>query len=528
VALGLMMATSSIAAQPDLDAALRRWSRGALPGGTAVAYVDADGVQFAATGKFAPDDSRAIGPDTQFEIGSVTKVFTSILLAESERAGRVRRDDPAAKFLLPAGDPDTAKLDKITLLALATHSSGLPRMPPNQPEAAGPNPYANYDRVRLVEALRQVGPAAPTGRATVYSNFGGAVLGEALAAAWGEPYADVLTARVLKPLDLDRTWLDITGSKPADEFAPGFAGDKRVEHWTFQAMAPAGALVSSTRDLAKFVEACLGLRETPLRAALDETFRPQRAMDSPPGQIGLGWLIAGEGERRVWWHNGATGGFRSFVGFCPATRTGVVVLTSNTANNPDALGMELLGAKPKAPVPVATENAGDYTGSFSLTPEFSVVIAESRGALSFQATAEPRYAMRRKEGDWFTLVDSTVEVSFERDSSGRVVALVLHQNGRDIRAPRTAELDLAPEKLAEYVGRFSLTPRAIMTMTVENGRLMTQLTGQPKFPLFASAPDRFFLKVVNAQLRFERDDHGAIVAVVLHQNGRDQRAEKTP
>jgi hypothetical protein len=109
-----------------------------------------------------------------------------------------------------------------------------------------------------------------------------------------------------------------------------------------------------------------------------------------------------------------------------------------------------------------------------------------------------------------------------------VVALLLHQNGRDLRVPRTVELDLAAETLAEYVGEFSLTPRATLAMTVESGRLMIQLTGQPKFPVFAAAPDRFFLKVVNAQLLFERDAQGAIVAVVLRQNGRDQRAKKTP
>jgi hypothetical protein len=120
------------------------------------------------------------------------------------------------------------------------------------------------------------------------------------------------------------------------------------------------------------------------------------------------------------------------------------------------------------------------------------------------------------------------EVSFERDASGEIVALTLHQNGTDRRAPRTQELTLAPEKIAEYVGTFALSPDITISMSVDNGVLHTQLTGQPKFPVFASASDDFFLKVVNARLRFERDAGGKIVAVTLIQNGRETRAPKTP
>jgi serine-type D-Ala-D-Ala carboxypeptidase/endopeptidase len=515
--------------RPDLDAALKSWAGAPRPGGSVVAYVDADGVAFATTGQFAPADPRPITADTEFEIGSITKVFTSILLADSERAGKVSRDDSAAKFLLPPGDPDAPKLTKITLLALATHSAGLPRMPPNQPEAAGPHPYARYDRARLVEALRLTGPSAPAGAAVAYSNFGGAVLGEALAAAWGRSYGDVLTERILAPLGLRHTSLNMTGSTPPADFAPGFASERSVDHWTFEAMAPAGALISSARDLTLFVQACLGLRETPLQPTLAETFKPQRKMDSVAREIGLAWLIVTDAAGRpVWWHNGGTGGFRSFVGFSAATRTGVVVLTSNSANNPDALGLELLGAKSPQRPPVTMANATDYAGSFTLAPGFSVVILERRGAMYFQATGEPPYAMRRKSGDDFSLEGSVVGVSFERDPAGKVAALILHQNGRSPRAPRTPELTLAPEKLGEYAGEYTLAPQVTLAVMPEGSKLFTQLTGQPKFELFASALDEFFLKIVNAQLLFQRDAIGKVNAVVLRQNGREQLAPKKP
>jgi D-alanyl-D-alanine-carboxypeptidase/D-alanyl-D-alanine-endopeptidase len=514
--------TASAAGKPELDPALRRWIDTSRSGGAVVAYVDSSGTTFAAVGQFSPDDRRPIDPDTQFEIGSVTKVFTALLLADSERAGKVKRDDSAAKYLLPANDPDTAKLGKITLLALVTHAAGLPRMPANQ---SGARDYATYDRARLIEALRQHGPGAPVGRQSAYSNFGAAVLGETLAAAWQQPYAALLRSRVLAPLGMEKTSLAMTNATPPPNLTPGYALDQPVAHETCLAMAPAGAVLSSARDLAKFVEACLGLRETALRQALADTFRPQRAMDAPHGQIGLGWLILDDDGRTVLWHNGGTEGFRSFVGFSPTTQTGVVVLTSNRANNCDSLGLELLEAKLGPPPISAVANADDYTGRFSL-PDSSLVVAQRAGGLLAQARAGPWQILRKSGPDRFAIVDWVAEISFERNSNGKVVALVLNQDGNDRRGTRTQELSLPVETLAEFIGEYSLTPQTAITLTIDKEKLFTQITGQPRFELFASGPDEFFLKAVNARFFFQRDGRGKITALTLEQNGQQRRAER--
>src|ERR1700685_2841529 len=144
-----LLAVPLASAKPpaDLQAKLDAFVKGGS-GGASVAWVDADGVAFFQSGTFSADDLRPITPDTQFELGSVTKVFTALLLAESERLGRVSRLDPAAKYLLPAGDPAQKAMSKIPLLSLTTHTSGLPRLPGNigsNPEG-NPDPYAFYDR----------------------------------------------------------------------------------------------------------------------------------------------------------------------------------------------------------------------------------------------------------------------------------------------------------------------------------------------------------------------------------------------
>lgn len=537
--LGLLvtlLALVSAHAKPpaDTQARLDAFAQG-KPGGVSVAWVDAEGVTFFQAGKFSADDARAITPDTQFEIGSVTKVFTALLLAESVRAGKVSLDDPAAKYLLPAGDPDSAALAKITLLSLATHASGLPRLPanigPNPDE--NPDPYATYDRAALVAGLRLHGPTAPVGRSVAYSNFGVSVLGEALGAAWGTSYAAALQAHVLNPLGMTHTALGLPGTPLAAGFAPGHDSvGRRVGNWTFLACAPAGALRSSARDLAIFLQAARGGADAPLHDAFVATTTAQRPVEDMGGQIGLGWFLQGDAARPVVWHNGGTGGYRSVVGFVPgASGAGVAVLTNHQASV-DEIGYALLGAKPSKPAVVAVKDPETYVGRYPLSPAFAITITTARGALFAQATGQGRLGMRETAPDRFTLVGAPAEVSFARDGEGKVVALVLHQNGADQRAPRgelppgPKEIALPPEVLAEYPGVYRAAPQAAFTVTAQEGGLAVQLTGQRANPVFASAKDEFFLKVVDAQISFSRDTAGKIKGLVLHQNGRDLPAAR--
>jgi CubicO group peptidase (beta-lactamase class C family) len=531
---GLVLCAVALAsAKPpaDLQKKLDEFVRGG-PGGVAIAWVDADGAAFLQAGTLAADDPRPITPDTQFELGSVSKVFTALLLVESERLGKVSRLDPAAKYLLPPGDPAQAALAKITLLSLTTHTSGLPRMPTNfGADANGPDPYAAYDDAKLVAALRLDGPAAPTGRTVAYSNFGAAVLGEALAAAWGTSYADALAVHVLTPLGLKATSVGMTGLPPPAGLAPGHASGKAVPNWTFAAFAPAGALRSSARDMALFLSACLGKGDGPLRSAFDATLQPQYVTEDVGGHIGLGWLLADDGENPVAWHNGATAGSHTFVGFSRKTGAGVAIL-ANIQQGSEALGFGLLGAKPPAPKVETVKNAADYVGRYPLTPAFAINITEANEALRGQATGQPSFGMRAIAPDRFSIVGVVAEISFERDGAGKVTALVLHQNGVDQRGPR-GELPPAPKEVAlpvetlrEYVGDYPLQPGFVLTVTEENGALTTQATGQPKFPVFASAKDEFFVKAFEARISFQRDDSGKVTGLVLHQNGRDMPAKK--
>lgn len=526
------MSTPLFAHPPaDLQAQLDQWLHD-QPGGVAVAWVDADGAAFFQAGQFDAGDRRPITPDTQFEIGSVTKVFTALLLAESERAGKVSRNDPAAKYLVPADDPAQADLAKITLLSLATHTSGLPRLPLNigpDPDR-NPNPYATWDRAALVEALKFHGPQAVPGRKVAYSNFGVSVLGEALGAAWGTDYASALRDQVLVPLGMKNTTLGTTGTPPPADLAPGHARGQKVPNWNWQAAAPAGGLRSSARDMAVFLAACLN-PAGPLRPALDAAAEAQREDEDGGGKVGLGWMLTGEGEGQLVWHNGATAGSHAFVGFTPQRGAGVVIL-ANVQQASEPLGVKLLGAEPSKPKSTAIDNAADYPGRYPLAPNFIITITASNGAIFGQATGQPRFAMRPIGSDRFAIVGVDAEISFERGPEGKVIALTLHQNGQNVRGelgalpPLPREVALSAADLADYPGKYPLAPTFVLTVTVENGAVMVQATGQAKFPVYASAKDEFFYKAVEARISFTRNSAGQVDGLVLHQNGRDMPAKK--
>jgi serine-type D-Ala-D-Ala carboxypeptidase/endopeptidase len=530
--LFLLPAAFAMAKPPaDIQAKIDAFMKGS-PGGVAVAWVDADGAAFFQSGTFSPDDPRAITSDTQFELGSVTKVFTSLLLVESERLGKVSRLDPAAKYLLPPGDPAQATLAKITLLSLSTHTSGLPRLPTNfGADAAKPDPYARYDDESLIAALRSDGPTAPTGRTVAYSNFGAAVLGEALAAAWGTSYADALKVHVLLPLGLRATTVGLAGLPPPQGLPPGHVGDKTVPTWTFEAFAPAGALRSSASDMAIFLQACLGGQGSPLRSSIDASIQPQFEAADTGGHIGLAWQLTDDGDNSITWHNGATAGSHAFVAFNREKGIGIAILC-NAQLSSEALGFGLLGAPSPHPKTESLANAADYIGRYPLSAAFAIDVTNVNGALRGQATGQPPFAMRAISGDRFSIVGVVAEISFERDSSGKVVALVLHQNGRDVRAPRgdlpppLPEVALPVETLREYAGNYPLQPTFVLAVTEEGGALFTQATGQGKVQVFASAKDEFFLKVVDARISFQRDASGKVIGLVLHQNGQDVPAKK--
>ena len=291
-------------------------------------------------GRLSADDPTQPDGDTVFEIASVTKVFTSTLLADLVSREELGLDTPVQSMLGDAARMPTRNGAEITLGHLATHNSGLPRLPDNLDPADESNPYADYDAERLYAFLSSHELRRDIGEAVEYSNVGYGLLGHALALREGTDYETLVTEEILEPLQMSDTVIELTPPL-RERLAPGH--DVRLRsavNWDFTALAGAGALRSTVNDMLTFLEANMGLRESALRPAMDFAHAPQLPDPALGMDLGLGWIIAVEGSRRFVWHNGATGGYASFIGFDPQAGQGVVIL-SNSAVSVDNLAYRL-------------------------------------------------------------------------------------------------------------------------------------------------------------------------------------------
>jgi D-alanyl-D-alanine-carboxypeptidase/D-alanyl-D-alanine-endopeptidase len=513
--------------------------------GIVVGVIEPAGRRVIAYGKLAKDDPRPLNGDTLYEIGSITKVFTSLLLADAVGRAEVALTDPVAQFL-----PEKVKVPErggraITLQDLATHSSGLPRMPANFAPKDPANPYADYSVENMYTFLGGYQLTRDIGSEYEYSNFGAGLLGHALVLRTrSTDYEALVHARVLAPLGMTSTAITLSPEMKARLAAGHGATLQPVANWDLSALAGAGALRSTTNDMLTFLAANLGYNNTPLAPALAEMLKTRRPTTIPNMTIGLAWHVVKVHGKEIVWHNGGTAGYRTFIGFDPAARVGVVVLSNaGTAAGPDDIGRHLLDtevpllgaqapAKTRAEVAVDPQVLEKYVGRYQLAPSAIITMTREGSRLFTQLTGQPRFeTFPESEKDFFLKVVDA-QITFETDTSGKAVALVLHQNGIDQRAKRIEGEPVAPKGMTletavldGCVGQYGIAqaPGVHLTVTREGAQLFAQITGQPRAEIFAKSATEFFYTVVDAQITFERDVEGKATVLVLHQMGRDLR-----
>jgi CubicO group peptidase (beta-lactamase class C family) len=270
--------------------------------------------------------------DTSLEIGSVTKVFTGILLADMVERGDVTLEDQISAWLPGASLPRGRAAREMTLLDLATHRSGLGRLPRNVIWAGltnRTNPYAGYSVDRLYRALARTGDRVRPGIRYRYSNYGYAVLGHVLSLAAGRPYAELISERVCHPLGLHHTTIG-PPSTPAASVALGHRRGRAVARWDdLGAIAPAGGLYSTGRDMLAFVKANLQPETNPLAQPLEAAQAPIRPTNRGRDSIGLAWHHRTSGSHQLTWHNGGTAGFSSIAVLDRPARLGLVLLATS-------------------------------------------------------------------------------------------------------------------------------------------------------------------------------------------------------
>ena len=436
-------ATASNPVDPaKIDALVKPLIDGGWLYGAAVGLINEQGTQTAGYGRISESNAKAPGADTLFEIGSVSKAFTGLILAKMVEDHTVTLSDPVQSLLgdsisVPKGERE------ITLVDLSTHSSGLPRMPTNFAPKDPANPYADYTVEQMAKFLAGHKLRRQPGEKYEYSNLAVGLLGHALARKSDMPYEALLTKTICQPLALGDTVITLDEAHKA-RLAAGHDFDGRpAANWDLPTLAGAGAIRSTTADMLKFLAANLGLAHSPLEAAM--RLSQQAQFKNPDGpDMALGWHWNRDGK--VIGHDGETAGYHAYVGFQPEKKIGVVVLAGSAVGQVNALGLALLklletgDAEPlKLPktIDLTAEELEPLVGSYQLAPLSTAKVTREENRLFVQLTGQPQIGLYPTDKTRFFCRPVEASFDFEAGDDGKIARMVIHQNGQDIPAKKT-------------------------------------------------------------------------------------------
>jgi CubicO group peptidase (beta-lactamase class C family) len=509
---------------------LREQAKGGLPGVAVLVARDGKILFQAGYGLADVAKQTPITPETKFRIGSVTKQFTAAAILRLAEQGKLAITDPLAKFY-----PDFPNAQAITLRHLLTHTSGLHSFTERPGFFAGvTKPIAPAD---LIASMQKDAPDFAPGAGFNYCNSGYFLLGEIVAQASGQSFADYLRTTFFEPLGMQDTGIFVNATPPLG-VALGYAVEKDQAKpaldWDMSWAGGAGAIYSTVGDLFRWTEALHGGRVVNA-ASLAAMTTPNPL---PPGVDGLNYgfgLVASEVQRLpAIWHNGGLDGWSSNLIWFPQQHVTLVALANSM---PGAPGLEpavitqelikhfLAAEIAKLPSPaqdktVDPKTFAAYVGRYDYHGAILTVTVEN-GHLFAQLSGQAKYEIFPQSADEFFWKITDARVRFLRDGKGEVIAAQHTQGGQTFKAPRLAAdaVALTAADLDAFVGEYRYGPAAILTVRRDDTQLFAQLTGQPEFPIFPKAADSFEWRAVKASVRFAKGDDGTITKAVHTQNG---------
>ncbi|WP_162435261.1 serine hydrolase [Pseudoxanthomonas koreensis] len=480
-------------------------------------------------------DGARIGPDSAFEIGSVSKTMTAALLADLLLQGQGSLDDTLASWLPEGTKVPDWQGQPILLRHVVTHTSGLPALPSRLGATSMDDPYAKLDEAALLASLGEATLSSAPGARFEYSNFASMLLSYAVARRAGTDFETLARERLFAPLGMDHAYVN---RKPEGvRVASGHTPNARpAPAWNFATnLAGVGGVRATLEDMVRYVQAGLGWTDAAIGAALEKTHAP--VSEQPP--MGMNWMMAPVAGRTVLVHEGGTGGFSSFVSLDPQRQRGVGVL-SDTARHSigslGSLGNHLVDAslplgKPRRAVPADPALLQALAGEYQLQGAMKMTLREREGKLFIQAAGQDEFEMGHDDaGDFYPLqLDAVLRPQRKADGSygftwtqlGAVLPARRVERDAAVAAPSLSAADLAA-----YAGDYPLAPSFSLNVREEAGRLLAQATGQGAFPLEPTARDLFEAPAFGIEIRFLRDADGNVESLELHQAGQVLRGKR--
>ena len=545
--LALALAPAALAKKPrqavNLEAEIDALMTVAFPAdkpGAAVAVVkDGNVVYRKAFGLANLELKTPMQPEMVFEIGSVTKQFTATAILMLIEQGKLSLDDDIRKFFPDYPD----KGAKITIEHLLTHTSGIksytgtPKWRPLWREDVTPQ--------QLIDLTKDEPLEFQPGSRWAYNNTGYVMLGAIIEKLSGMSYPDYVAKTFFEPLGM-KTALYASHETIVPNRAYGYdrQGDsfRNTIYLSFTHPYAAGSLMMSVDDLVVWEEA-VAAGKLISKGMWERAFTPYKLSSGETASYGYGWETDVYEGRALARHNGGIPGFISEVVRVPSEKVYVVLLTNVTPplGNPGFIATKVaavaMGEPYREPAAITLDERllDDYVGVYRVDEKTTRAVTREGARLFTQRAGGPKSEIFAVSQTEFFYKDSFTRVRFERDASGKVTRMVVRTgDGKEAPAPKTADAPPAPlvavkvdpAILAAYVGEYELKPDFILTVTLEEGRLMTQATGQPKFEIFARSETEFFPKVFEARITFVRGADGKVEKLVLNQGGRSVEARK--
>jgi CubicO group peptidase (beta-lactamase class C family) len=469
-------------------------------------------------------------PATKFRLGSVTKQFTAASILLLEEMGKLKIDDPIKKYL-----PDAPEAwDKITIFNLLTHTSGIPNFT-SFPEYQKEQLTAHTPK-QIVDIFRDKPLDFTPGDKMSYSNSGYILLGYLLEKVSGETYQNFLQKNIFDPLGMKDSGYDSNSAiilHRAAGYSPAPIGYKNADYVDMSIPLSAGALYSTTEDLLRWEQGLFGGKLLS-KESLSKMTTPYK------GNYALGLMIGTDNGHKVIQHGGGIQGFVTHLAYYPDDKITVAVLSNVMGAAPPGLTVKLAavarGEKALLPtekkeISVPAEILSQYVGTYELTPKINIMITLEGDQLMSQVSGQGKVPIFAESETRFFPKVVEAEIEFFKDKPGKVTHLVLTQNGAENKAVKTSdtvlerkEIELPTDILSQCVGTYELRPGFDLVITLEGDQLMSQATGQGKLPVFPETESKFFLKVVDAQLEFFKDESGKVSYLVLHQGPAEIKA----
>lgn len=408
-----------------------------------IATIDGKNIKYWYAKSPQGNNNLQINKNTLFEIGSITKVFTALLMMILTDQDKISLDDPIKKYIPKSSLIPMADRKDIIIKDLLTHTSGLPNLPDNFAPQNPQDPYKDYTSKLLYDYFNQQSLTYKNKPKYLYSNLGYATLGHISEIASTQTYTQLIRKNIVNRLNMYNTFVDVPAS--SNNYPLGHSYGYPVPYWNFDVFKGAGAIKSDAQDLVRFILINMGEIDSDIYPLLKKMQAIQYPTDSPITYIGLGWHINTETGNNIIWHNGGTGGFRSFIGFDPIIKKGVVLLTNNAFAIPviAKLGAHILNEKipltPLRPFIDFPENfLTKYTGKYSSIDNtdknlsLEIVIKNKKLYVNMATPNTSFIIFSESEKLFYYDQDEIIDIEFQFDNNKLVKGLIIKQSSQQI------------------------------------------------------------------------------------------------